>query len=94
MAAEHCHSNDYWPITARLSRDSESRVVPGLHGSAVLIGCVAKHLPPPASDWPTNFRFGDARGNAGRGSSGESWEKPPFVECTSAIAKSPLYESL
>ena len=62
MAADHCHSNDYWPITARLSRDSESRVVPGLYGSAVLIGCVAKHLPPPASDWPTNFRFSDETG--------------------------------
>ena len=48
MADDHCHSNDYWQITARLSRDSESRVVPGLHGFAVLIGCVAKHLPPPA----------------------------------------------
>ena len=55
MAADHCHSNDYWPITARLSRDFNiqfNRVVPGLHDSAVLIGCVAKHRPPPASDWP------------------------------------------
>ena len=23
MAADHYHSNDYWPITARLSRDLE-----------------------------------------------------------------------
>ena len=69
MAADHCHSNDYWPITARVFRDLNiqfNRVVPGLHSFAVLIGCVAKHLPLPASDWPTNFRFGDARGNAGR----------------------------
>ena len=32
-----------------------------LRGSAVLIGCVRKDPPPPASDWPTNFRFCDPR---------------------------------
>ena len=47
-----------------------------LRGSAVLRGCVRKEPPPPASDWPTNFRFYDAHGGDVRGSDAEASFQP------------------
>ena len=46
--------------------------VPMLRCSAVLIGCIHKDQPPPASDWLTDFRMCDARGSNEHGSDEDS----------------------